>query len=180
MQNTLVAGMILLYAVVMAVISIALVIFLPQTLNLHTATYPRHLAHIALAASTLSVICVATLQAIAIAIQDNLLRYQFAGTIVKKLPPLQTMETMLFRIIGVGFVLLSSILASSFFLFSHPFAPPLLEKTLLAGTAWVIYAVLLAGRYLFGWRGRRVVYYTLSGFCLLVTVYFGSQWLNLQ
>jgi ABC-type uncharacterized transport system permease subunit len=169
MQNTLVVGMIILYAIIAAAISIALVIFLPQTLILHNADYP-HLAHIVLAISTLSIICIATLQAIGIAIQDYLLRYQYAGTIIKKLPPLQTMETILFQIIGVGFVLLSIVLTSSLLFFSHPFSPPLLEKTLLASIAWVIYAVLLAGRYLFGWRGRRVVYYTLSGFCVLIIV----------
>lgn len=180
MPNTLVVGMIMLYAIIVAAISIALVVFLPQTLLLHTADYPRHLAHIVLAVSTLSIICIATFQAIAIAIQDHLLRHQYAGTIIKKLPPLQTMETILFGIIGIGFILLSMVLMSSLISFSDPFSPPLLEKTLLASIAWVIYAMLLAGRYFFGWRGRRVIYYTLSGFCLLIIVYFSSQWLNLR
>jgi ABC-type uncharacterized transport system permease subunit len=41
--------------------------------------------------------------------------------------------------------------------------------------AWVIFAVLLVGRRLYGWRGRVAVRLTLAGFVFLVLAYFGSK-----
>jgi len=51
----------------------------------------------------------------------------------------------------------------------------LVHKTVLACVAWVIFAVLLFGRWRFGWRGQRVVRWTLAGFATLLVGYFGSK-----
>ena len=47
----------------------------------------------------------------------------------------------------------------------------------LAGAvlAWVVFGVLLFGRWRFGWRGRMARNWTLSGFALLGLAYFGSK-----
>jgi ABC-type uncharacterized transport system permease subunit len=39
----------------------------------------------------------------------------------------------------------------------------------------VVFAILLFGRWRFGWRGRTAVRWTLSGFALLLLAYFGSR-----
>ncbi len=39
----------------------------------------------------------------------------------------------------------------------------------------MIFAVLLGGRHLRGWRGRTAVRFTLAGFAVLVVAFFGSQ-----
>ena len=49
------------------------------------------------------------------------------------------------------------------------------HKTLFAIISWVIFAVLLAGRYLYGWRGRMALRYTLAGFITLLLAYVGSR-----
>jgi ABC-type uncharacterized transport system permease subunit len=41
--------------------------------------------------------------------------------------------------------------------------------------AWLIFAVLLAGRWRYGWRGKRAVHWTLVGFAVLALAYFGSK-----
>jgi ABC-type uncharacterized transport system permease subunit len=45
----------------------------------------------------------------------------------------------------------------------------------LSCLAWVVFAVLLFGRWRFGWRGRTATTWALSGFALLGLAYFGSK-----
>ena len=47
--------------------------------------------------------------------------------------------------------------------------------TLLVVFAWLIFAILLTGRHLMGWRGRKVVYWTFTGLLLLIVAAFGTQ-----
>ena len=47
--------------------------------------------------------------------------------------------------------------------------------TVIVVVAWVIIGLLLLGRYLWGWRGRKAIYCTFSGVLLLLIVYFGSK-----
>ncbi len=130
--------------------------------------------HILTAVAAFSVLGMAALQTVLLRIQEGLLRRNYAGTLIQKLPPLETMERLLFQMIGLGFFLLTVVLCSSLYFFHHLLAPPLLQKTILVIIIWCIFAVLLAGRCFFGWRGRKIVYYTFSGFILLTVVYFGS------
>ncbi len=51
----------------------------------------------------------------------------------------------------------------------------LVKKTVLAVTAWIVFAVLLIGRVYWGWRGNRAIIFTLAGVALLVIAYFGSR-----
>ena len=41
--------------------------------------------------------------------------------------------------------------------------------------SWLTFGVLLAGRWLYGWRGRTALRWTLSGFVLLILAYVGSR-----
>ena len=45
----------------------------------------------------------------------------------------------------------------------------------LAVVAWIVYAILLIGRWRLGWRGRPAIHWTLGGFTLLLLAYFGSK-----
>ena len=93
------------------------------------------------------------------------------------LPPLLTMEKLLFRMLLIGFVLLSVTVGSGLFfseqLFGKPFAID--HKTLFAFASWAIFATLLVGRHAWGWRGKRALRWTLAGFALLVLAYVGSR-----
>ncbi len=85
------------------------------------------------------------------------------------------MEAILFGTIWVGFGILSLAIFSGLIFVENIFAQHLAHKTTLAIIAWIIFAVLIAGRWKFGWRGRRAVYLTLGGFALLALAYFGSK-----
>jgi ABC-type uncharacterized transport system permease subunit len=55
------------------------------------------------------------------------------------------------------------------------FAQHLAHKTILSILAWLVFAILLAGRWLAGWRGRTAIRWTLGGFISLMLAYFGSK-----
>jgi len=93
------------------------------------------------------------------------------------LPPLLTMELVLFRIIAVGFILLTLTLATGILNSEAIFgkAIPFTHKTVFAVASWIIFAALLGGRYLYGWRGRVALRWTLAGFVTLLLAYVGSR-----
>jgi len=49
------------------------------------------------------------------------------------------------------------------------------HKTMFGVLSWVIFAALLVGRHVYGWRGRVAVRWTLTGFLMLVLAYIGSK-----
>jgi ABC-type uncharacterized transport system permease subunit len=122
-----------------------------------------------------SLLTLASAQAILLAVQDTHLRRHHPGGFIRALPPLQTMESLLFEMISVGFVLLSVALATGFVYLEDMFAQHLVHKTVLSIVAWIAFAVLLWGRYRFGWRGRKAIRWTLAGFAVLMLAYFGSK-----
>ena len=122
-----------------------------------------------------SLLTLASVQAILLAIQDTHLRRHHPGGFIRALPPLQTMEALLFEMIGVGFVLLSVALITGFVYLEDMFAQHLVHKTVLSIVAWLAFAVLLWGRFRFGWRGRKAIRWTLVGFAVLMLAYFGSK-----
>lgn len=93
------------------------------------------------------------------------------------LPPLLTLERLLFRLIAAAFVLLTATLATGFVFSEQLFGRALSfdHKTLFALLSWATFAVLLAGRYVQGWRGRTALRWTLGGFLLLLLAYVGSR-----
>ena len=54
-------------------------------------------------------------------------------------------------------------------------AQDLAHKTVLSTLAWVIFSILLLGRWRLGWRGTRALAWTTGGFVALVLAYFGSK-----
>lgn len=101
----------------------------------------------------------------------------FLGGSLANLPPLLTLEALLFRIIGLGFALLTLTLvtgaAFSETLFGQ--AMKFNHKTVFAVISWLIFGGLLCGRYLYGWRGRVALRWTLAGFISLLLAYVGSR-----
>jgi ABC-type uncharacterized transport system permease subunit len=87
------------------------------------------------------------------------------------------MEALLFRLIHVAFVLLTFTLISGVFFSETLFGKALSfnHKTVFAILSWLIFAALLAGRHLRGWRGRIALRWTLAGFAALLLAYVGSR-----
>ena len=132
-------------------------------------------SHILASLLAYSILGLAVLQALLLAIQDQHLRNRHPGGFIRALPPLQTMESLLFQMIATGFVLLTLALVTGALFLEDIFAQHLVHKTILSIFAWVVFAILLWGRWRFGWRGRTAIRWTIGGFIFLMLAYFGSK-----
>lgn len=132
-------------------------------------------AHIALSALAYALISVGTVFAIALSVLNRRLRsHQPLGWLVM-LPSLEALESGMFTAVGIGFALLSLALFSGLVFVQDIRTQHLGHKMVLSFLAWAILAILLIGRWRFGWRGRIAVNWTVGGFVLLGLAYFGSK-----
>lgn len=131
--------------------------------------------HILLSLAAYSLFTLAALQAIVLAVQEKQLRQRHLAGLLQKLPPLQTMETLLFQLITIGFILLTIGLFTGLVFIDDIFAQHLIHKTSLSIVSWTVFATLLWGRLQYGWRGKTAIKWTLIGFSFLVLAYFGSK-----
>jgi ABC-type uncharacterized transport system permease subunit len=131
--------------------------------------------HILVSLIAYSLLSVAALQAMVLAVQEHRLRRGTAGGILSALPPLQEMEQFLFQLIAAGFALLTVALLTGLIFVHNLFTQHLAQKTVLSLFAWAVFAVLLWGRWRSGWRGRTAIRWTLGGFVVLMLAYFGVK-----
>lgn len=131
--------------------------------------------HILLSLLAYGVLTLGAVQAVAMAIQHRRLHDRQARGAVAGLPALQTMEVLLFRLLATGFFLLTLAVLSGVLFVEDLFAQHLVHKTVLSLVAWLAFAVLLWGRWRYGWRGRAAMRWTLGAYGLLILAYFGSK-----
>lgn len=131
--------------------------------------------HIVLSVLAYSVLTLAAVQAMVLALQDRRLHRHRVGGWLRVLPPLQTMEQLLFELTAVGFFLLSLALLSGLVFVENLLAQHLVHKTFFSILAWLFYAILLWGHWRFGWRGKSATRGTLIGYITLLLAYFGSK-----
>ncbi len=121
------------------------------------------------------VLSIAGVYALFAAIIDHFLRHHHLNPFVRTLPALEVLESLLFKLIAAGFLLLSVSLLSGLLFINDIFAQHLLHKTVLSLMAWMVFGMLLWGRWRYGWRGSLAVRMTLAGIVLLLLAYFGSK-----
>lgn len=131
--------------------------------------------HVTVALLAFSVLSIATVLAILLAIQERALRHRQVGSWLRALPPLTLTETLLFQLIGAGFALLTLTLLTGILFVDDLFGQHLVHKTVLSIVAWLIFGALLYGRWRHGWRGRSAVNLTLIGMAMLLLAFFGSK-----
>lgn len=160
----------------LAAVILALKLGIPAASHgVHNHSWPMTV-HILSSMLAFSLLNIAAMQALLLALQDRGLRTrQMASPLIRSLPPLQTMENLLFQLIGGGFALLTVSLGSGFIFLENMFAQHLAHKTVLSILAWVFFAVVLAGRVRYGWRGQVAIRWTLGGFISLMLAYLGSK-----
>ena len=106
--------------------------------------------------------------------------HRFGGAVAPRrpsLPPVLTLERLLFHLIALAFVLLTIGLAIGVALSESLFGRAMRfdHKTLFSVLAWLTLAVLLVGRYAYGWRGRTALRWTTAGFIFLLLAYVGRS-----
>lgn len=131
--------------------------------------------HILLSILAYAIFTIASVHALLLAWQNRKLKLKQPNSVMGILPPLQTMETLLFEFVWVGEILLTLSLATGALFLENMFAQHLAHKIVFSLIAWLIYATLLFGRHRLGWGGTSAIKWTLGGFVALATAYFGTK-----
>ncbi|MGJ8620448.1 MAG: cytochrome C assembly family protein [Methylophilaceae bacterium] len=135
------------------------------------------MAHVAIAVLAYSLFTFAAMHALLMAIAERSLHNKPTFIKLPDFPPLMVMESLLFKVISLGFILLTLTVVSGMLFSEQIFGKPLqfTHKVIFSIASWFIYAWLLIGRYRYGWRGQKAIRWTLSGFGLLVLSYIGTR-----
>jgi ABC-type uncharacterized transport system permease subunit len=131
--------------------------------------------HVAMATTAFAFLTVGAVLAVAQVVVDRRLRSRQPLGWLKILTPVESVESGCFHSIRAGFAVLTLALVTGTFFIENLFAQHLVHKVVLAIVAWVVFGILLFGRWRFGWRGRQALRWTLAGYALLGLSYFGSK-----
>ena len=173
----------------MATVATALAALFPHGLTVGHADNPWLRIHLLIALSAYALITVAALHAMLMAALDRKLHRPLPAEgaadgpsaimsrMLDSMPPLLVQEQLLFRLIGIGFVVLTLAVGSgsviSMLLTGQ--ALPFDHKTVFTLLSWITFGLLLLGRQVSGWRGRVALRWTLTGFAFLLLAYTGSR-----
>jgi ABC-type uncharacterized transport system permease subunit len=93
------------------------------------------------------------------------------------MPPLLTLERFLFRLVVLGYALLTLTMLSGIVFSEELFGKPLTwtHKVVFSVLGWLVFGALLVGRYRYGWRGKVALRWILVGSVLLLLAYIGSK-----
>lgn len=131
--------------------------------------------HVTIALIGYSVLAIAAVLAVLLATQERALRTRRLSAWAGALPPLTQTESLMFKLIGAGFALLTLTLLSGVLFVHNLRAQHLAHTAILSLVAWLMFGVLLFGRWRWGWRGNRAVRLTLTAMAILLLAFFGSK-----
>lgn len=161
----------------LAALSTALPALFPKAHALMHAGSIGFRLHFLTAMAAYSLFTLSAIQALFMGFAEKRLHRRTMSRALASLPPLLTMEALLFRMVGLAFILLTIALGSGVFFSDAIYGKSMSldHKTIFAFASWIIYAALLLGRRLYGWRGRVAQRWLLSGFVVLLLAYVGSR-----
>lgn len=141
------------------------------------ADEPWAALHIAVALTAYAMLIVAALQALLLLSLERRLHRGLTPRGEAAMPPLLTLERFLFRLVGLGYALLTLTLLSGIVFSEELFGKPLTltHKIVFSVLGWLVFGALLFGRYRYGWRGRIALRWILVGSVLLLLGYIGSK-----
>ncbi|OYY50620.1 MAG: ABC transporter permease, partial [Polynucleobacter sp. 24-46-87] len=146
--------------------SVLPVVFSGTLISPTAVSDPWFKGHFIVATIAVGLLSLAAMHAILMSVQDRALHRQLAiipnsriGHWLEDLPPLMTMESLLFNLLYVGFALLSLTVFSGLLFSQTLFGKPLVfdHKTIFALISWFLFAGLLVARWRVGLRGRVAV-----------------------
>ncbi len=132
-------------------------------------------AHILLALLSYGLLSGGAIVAVYALLQERRLRSARITAINSLFAPLETTEKLLIAVTAAGFAGLTLAIATGSTFVNNLMEQHLAHKFALSLLAWVIFGVLLGGRFFAGWRGQRVIKLYLWGFGILCVAYFGSR-----
>lgn len=168
-----------LFMIPLACLTLGFALLFPGSHQVHDLKNPAFLLHILVSMLAYSLFAIGAMIAILMLWLERALhaRRGAAATLGRRLPPLLSLETMMFQVLSVGFVLLTVTLASGVVFSEEVLGRPaaFTHKTVFGVISWLLFGALLAGRKRYGWRGRVAIRWTLAGFVALLFAYIGSK-----
>lgn len=160
-----------------AAVSVLLPLLLPDARAIPNSNAFGFRAHLVLSLLAYCLLFIAALQALLMSAFEKRLHHGASAAGMQGMPPLLTLESVLFKLIGAGFVLLTLAVGSGILFSEEVFgkAMSFSHKTLFAILSWLVFGALLTGRLIWGWRGRMAVRWTIAGFVMLLLAYVGSK-----
>lgn len=133
-------------------------------------------SHIFLSLAAYCMLFMAAIQALIVRLQIRELKHQTNQRFwVDKLPPLQSMDGLLFEMILLGFGLLSAALMFGAMATVDILGQHIAHKTFFSVLSWLIFGILVIGHYRHNWHGKKMANLTLIGFALLAIGFIGSK-----
>ena len=133
--------------------------------------------HVAVALVSYAMFLVAAVLAAVVMSLEKRLRHSVLDPESAGVPPLLTLERFLFRLVTIGFVLLTVTLASGMLFTEQLFGKPLTftHKSVFSVLGWFTFGALLWGRWRYGWRGRVALRWIIAGSAFVFLAYLGSK-----
>jgi ABC-type uncharacterized transport system permease subunit len=173
------------FSLLFAMICAALPAIFPGVLiSPRAVSDPWFKGHFIVATISVGLLSLAAMHAMLMSLQDRALHRQLAiipnshaAHWLEELPPLMTMESLLFNLLYVGFALLSLTVFSGLLFSQALFGKPLVfdHKTIFALLSWILFAGLIVARWRVGLRGRAALRWVLSAYTALLLAYVGSR-----
>lgn len=167
----------LLYPLAACAMLVAMV-FPGQHMGYQLANWPFML-HIGTSLLAYSLFGITTLIAVLMLLLSRDLHQHKFSPLVSFLPPLLSLEKLMFQGMWVGFALLTISMISGIFFAEAVFGRSVAftHKTVFGVLSWLIYAGLLLKRSMTAWRGKKVAVWTIIGFISLMLAYVGSKFI---
>ena len=166
-----------LFMMPLAMATLAFALAFPGEHVMHDLRNPAFALHVLVSIVAYSLFAIGALLAVLMLFMEKALHQKRGLALVRQLPPLLSLEKMMFQVIGVGFLLLSVSLLTGVVFSEEVFGKPaaLTHKTVFGVLSWGLFGALLVGRKLKGWRGKLAIRWTLAGFAALLLAYIGSK-----
>lgn len=154
---------------------ITLDVFSPPTTGIDVTMSIGMVSHILLSLVAFGVLSISMLYACQLAFINYQLKIKSRIMLTSNLPPLMSVEHILYQLMGLGAVLLVIALASGFVFIPNMFADGYAHKTILSSLALLCYLACILLHKTIGLRARITVIFNLVGLLLLSLGYFGSR-----
>lgn len=132
--------------------------------------------HVIVSVASYSILAYAACQAALLIWLDAAIRRHSFNVFLRIYPPLESAEGTLFNALWTGLVLLTIANATGFvFFWGELFTHPSHFHVIMTTVAWLIYALVMLGHMVRGWRGNFTTKLSLAAFVVLLFGYFGTK-----
>ncbi|HLV48590.1 MAG TPA: cytochrome c biogenesis protein CcsA [Aliidiomarina sp.] len=161
-----------------AIVSVLLLLVLPDSQGIQGSMTLGLAAHIILSMIAFSLLVLAALYAGQILYLNRVLKKRSARALDMHLPPLMAVEQYFFRLLTAGTVVLTFAIIAGILFVDGLFAHDQIHKTILSFAAWLGFGGIVVAHATRGLRGKPIVLLTLVAASLLTLAYFGSRFVR--